>query len=180
MSYKHKEIRTEVVDLATGEVVSEKKVQTFNSQSEPAFVKMYIDDIASMMKLNATATKLLTCLATRIGYDSIITLSPFIKRQIAQDMNIKNTQTVDNNISLLISHGAMMRKGRSTFMLNPDYFARGKWQDISRLKNAYIELTVIYSNGIKKTTATVKTGVHKDLSGDYCIITEDGERIELT
>jgi len=182
MSVKHKEIRTEIIDRITGEVISEKRTATFKTVSEPKFVKMYIDDIASMMNLNATATKLLVSLATRIGYDSIITLSPFVKRQIAKEMNIKNVQTIDNNISILISHGAMMRKGRGTFMLNPDYFAKGKWQDITRLKDAYIQLIITYSDNKKTVKSNVTTGITEVTEAGethHHFIDSDGEKVEL-
>jgi len=182
MAVKHKETRRESVDRTTGEVSVTTNIQTFKSSSEPAFVKLYIDDICALNGLSRACNNLLRSLIKRVGYDSVIMLHKMAKQDICKETGIKHIQTIDNRMGDLIKSGIVKRLCRGTFMLNPEYFAKGQWRDVAKLRKEYeIQMHVTYNRQEgRKIVANFDTGVMTDEDGESYIPTEDGEKIELT
>ena len=176
MGTKYKETRTESIDRETGEVEVTSRVQTFKSVSEPSFVKMYVDDVSNLNKLSNTAKNLLLSLVRRLGYDSVITLHKQAKQEICREMGIKATQTIENKLSELLKSGIIKRVCRGSFMLNPDYFAKGQWNDVNKLRDAYkLTMTVTYDNHGKKVESNLssKDSIEDQKTVDAAILAID-------
>lgn len=140
------------VDLSTGEVKAEETTKVFYlpNNSEPAFFKVYIEDLTKLMNLPQGCSGLLYALAARMDYDGIISLGSVQKKNLSERLGIKR-QTMDNYLGKLLKNNLMHRIARGEFMLNPDYLAKGKWDEIKRRRDAYLQLTVTYDrNGGKK------------------------------
>ena len=155
MAYKHKEYESTTVDRQSGEIIIDKTVKSYKVNAEPSFVKMYVDDVAKLNRLGKTASSLLFSMVKRVGYDSVIALSLHVKREMALEMGIKSVQTIDNTIGELISNEVMTRMCQGTYMLNPNYFAKGSWKDVRELRNGYIEMKITYNEDGRKVESSM-------------------------
>lgn len=155
MATKHKEYEFTTINHQTGEVVVDKVMKSYKVDSEPSFVKMYVDDVAKLNKLGKTASSLLFSMVKRVGYDSVIALSVHVKREIAIEMGIKSVQTVDNTIGELIHNEVLKRVCQGTYMLNPHYFAKGSWKDVKELRGGYIQMKITYNEEGRKVESTM-------------------------
>ena len=162
-----------------GELVTTTKTQAFRAVAEPSFVKMYVDDVSRLSNLGSTANKLLFALVKRVGYDSVITLAPYIKMEICREMGIKSAQTVENALGELKKNDVITNIGRGTFMLNPNFFAKGQWREIENLRESFrIELKITYDNHGKRIESNIETGVVES-EGLAHIVCSDGEKVDL-
>jgi len=158
---------TETIDNGTGEVSKTKSVSVLRVDQEPAFVKMYIEDIIRLSNLNNITKNLLISLTKRIDYENKIKILPNDKREIAAEIGTKHIQTVANSLSMLVKAGIIVRTDRGGYMLSPNYFAKGKWVDIKDSRVKYTELTIQYS----------KTGKRK--VNNKIVFDDGGEMIDL-
>ena len=173
MKCKHKEVHH--VNHETGEVL--KSTQTFKAASEPEFVKMYVSDIANLYQLCPGAERVLLCLATMVDYKSRVIVPKYIKQEIANLTKLK-LAVVANKLSELVKVGAIAKLGGGAYMLNPMYFAKGQWHEISKHRNAFIEMKITYKGNKRTVKSGVITETTEGESQSY-VVTEDGERIEL-
>jgi hypothetical protein len=147
-------------DSETGEVVSHQSnvVNLKPRLIEPPFVKMYVNDICNLVQIKSDAQKsLLLALLRKLDYDGYITISRRFKDQMCKEFDIKD-QTLKNRIGLLLKTDVLKRTGTSEFMVNPDYFAMGSWEDICANKLNF-EMVVKYNTNGKRT---IKTAVIED------------------
>ncbi len=100
---------TETVDHGTGEIKHTQTVSTYAIDQEPAFVKMYIEDIVRLNNLNNIAKSLLTSLTKRIDYENIIRITPRDKREMAREAGTEHIQTISNSLSALSKAGVISR-----------------------------------------------------------------------
>ena len=153
---RHGDIITEIVDKDTGELLVTRKTKHFRSIPEPSFIKMYIEDVSKLNSLSNTAKNLLFSMVNRVGYDSVITLHLQAKREMCSEMGIKSTQTIENTLKHLVDAGMIKRVCRGSYMLNPEYFAKGQWSDIKKIREAYqVVLTVTYDKHGKKIESNI-------------------------
>jgi len=130
-----------VVDHKTGEVYSEEKVVQF--PTEPAYVKLYLDDLGALLQLPGKTSALLHALVRGMDYDGCITLSTKKREIICDQVGLKRN-SLCNSIAALVKSGILVKETRSDYVVNPAYFARGKWSDIVR-KRRNFSMKVEYS-----------------------------------
>jgi len=137
---------------------------------EPAYVKLYIDDIGRMSGLQSSHVEILTYVAAIVDYDGIVTLNARRKGCIAATVNC-STKTIDNAITEYVKHGIVRRIGRAEYELNPSLFAKGEWRNIRERREAF-SLHVTYSAtegrrvvGVVKTPADVATRDNLEAQG---------------
>ena len=147
---------TEVVDGQTGVVNEQERMKVVRLPQEPPYVKMYIDDLTSVLKLPIGIRGMLYALVERIDYDGIITLGSTSKKKMAERLKL-TVGTFDNYLTKLVKTGVLKRIGRGEFEVNPNLFARGDWADIRRRRDNFdksFRMTVTYSpNGNRKVEA---------------------------
>lgn len=122
-----------------GEVVQQGVVtRTYKTQEE--FVKIYLNAIDEMMKLDhRTFQTLMVCLKTCSFADddnkegSIVTndirFKDLCREAIGKDSNGKplSNDAINNNISRLAKMNILQRyKGKGMYIINPDLFVKGK------------------------------------------------------
>ena len=127
---------TRQVDSATGEVTLSEVTNVIRLPQEPPYVKMYIEDLTAVLDVPAGPRDVLYRLVRRMDYDGLIGLTPPIREAICRDAGIKN-QTLYNYISTLTKKSIMKAVGRSTFEMNPKYFAKGDWKDIHQRRQRF-------------------------------------------
>jgi len=142
-------LRTEqdVIDNETGEVISSKSYKTVKVENEPDYVKLYLADIARLNNLPKGSSAILYELLKFMTYENIIVLNAFIKEQIAKKLGT-NVNVLQHQIGSIIDEGIMCRVGRGTYLVNPDLFGRGKWQEIHDMR-----LTITYDADGRKFKA---------------------------
>ena len=142
---KFKEERETVISNQ-GEIIEQRFQESFLAEREPDFVKLYIDTILIVNGLPNGLKSTLNVLLKHMTYSNIIILNAFIKKQIAKELNYKNVQSLNNNISKLTEGNILIRKGSGTYQVNPFLFGKGKWEDV---KNIRLEL-VFGEEGIQQ------------------------------
>ncbi len=132
------ERRERVIDQTTGEILQDKtNVISFNQMpEEPAYVKLYIDDLSRLNKLTPGETKILLYVAARADYEGIASLPLGIKNRIATSAGC-STSAVSSAISKFCNEKILKRLDVGVYELNPDYFARGKWREIRERRKAF-------------------------------------------
>ena len=153
--------RTDVVDAETGEVKSSNEVRrTFSVSKEPAFVKMYLDDLGMLHGLSRSNISVLHSLLKHMNFadDDIpqaVLVNSFLKKQILmENPNLNHTQTVTNSISELKKAGILEELGRGAYRFNPFLFGRGEWKDIEKLRE--IKVTLVYDETGKSMSVDSK------------------------
>ena len=152
---------TEVVDSQTGEVVSSTDIKESYLEREPDYVKIYIKDLIKLNNLPKTTGAILFALLGQMNYSGQVVLVADIKREIAKDLSIK-IDTVNKAIQELSQQEILIKKGRAIYLFNPYLFARGKWDQVKKIR-----LTVDYDKEDRRISAQFIYGkdektVHSD------------------
>lgn len=133
-----------ITDKLTGEVLAQTEEREVNCQrigeSEPDFIKLYINRLAKIQGLNNSQSSILFEIAKKMPWadnaDQEIALNSYLKEKIAKHLNVK-LQYVNDTISKLVKEGMLIRVGNprsGTYTINPLYIAKGKWEDIKKLQ----------------------------------------------
>ena len=144
-------------DYATGEITSSEKITVFRLPKEPAYVKLYLNDLALIIKLKNGPKRLLHDLLMRMDYEGYISLNPVIRERIRQNLNIAE-QTLRNYLQDLKKSGFLLPIGTNCFKMNPNYFAKGDWHNVFRLRKEYagMELKIRYNaDGSREITSSI-------------------------
>lgn len=152
-----KEEVVEKVDYDTGEITMERNITTFSVEKEPEYVKLYIDDISRLKGIPEAENDVLHQLVANMSYNNIICTIKPLKMMMAQNIKKKDgtpqsLSFIDKACSNLAKHGVIHRVARGVYMVDPELFAKGKWQDIKKLR-----LMVEYdpSSGKRKLVSNV-------------------------
>ena len=129
----------------------------------PPYIKLYIDDLSNLFKLPTGTTGVLMCFITLADYQGIIALNKYLKDSISERMNAKLTKNgkpsnsvVNKAITDLLNKEIISRIGSSTYQLNPNLFAKGKWKDIYKKRKDF-KMTITYKDNNKKGVREIKT-----------------------
>jgi hypothetical protein len=141
----HSEV-TRNVDFKTGEITQEEITTKSFAEGEPDFVKLYIKDIIRLKDLPPAADKVLLEIIGQMGYKNVFPAYAPIKRIMCQTLNM-TMNTLNKSITQLHSKGILIRVEKGVYLVDPDLFARGRWEDIKSLR-----LVIEYDtkSGIKK------------------------------
>lgn len=133
------------IDGLTGDVLSEERnvISLRPLPEEPAYVKMYVQDLGRVLNLQESHRDILLYVAAASNYYGIIALSSTTKARIAATVKCAR-KTVDNAIHAYLQTGILRRVGRGEYELDPHLFARGAWAEI-RERRASFALTIDYS-----------------------------------
>lgn len=130
---KHKEEKHTIVS-GEGEILEQQKHESFLTESEPDFIKLYIDHIIHVNGLPDGVKRTLNALLKLMTYENMIVLNPYVKKQITEELGYKNVQSLNNNLNKLVKSEILFRKGAGTYQMNPFLFAKGKWEDIKKIR----------------------------------------------
>jgi hypothetical protein len=136
---EEKQINYETGEITKHTVISEKKVE-----SEPPYVKMYVNDIVRINNLPGAAGKVLNVLVANMTYGNTVVLIAPIKEIIVKETGL-SINTINKAITQLNDTGIIIRSHRSVYVIDPTLFAKGRWQDIKQL-----QLTISYGEDGKK------------------------------
>ena len=135
----YKQENSQTVDSVTGEVLQKTTVEKSMVEAEPNFVKLYIDDILKLKNVPKASNDVLNILVANMSYGNIVVMIKPIKDLIAEETGLK-LNTINKAIQNLHSAGILIRKNKSVYLIDPTLFAKGKWEDIKKLR-----LTIDYN-----------------------------------
>ena len=152
------EKNTTHIDKLTGEVTHNQTITEYEQRipNEPPYIKLYTTDLSNLFKLPVGTTSVLMCFVTIADYQGVIALNKYLKDSIAERMNANpakngkpSNSVVNKAITALLNKGIISRIGSSTYQLNPNYFARGKWRDIYQQRKSF-KMTITYKDDGKE------------------------------
>lgn len=142
------------VDFSTGEVKQQEVLKTFFVNQELDFAKMYFNDLIKLSSLEKSSLLVLIMIIREMGYNNIVTFNKSKKVRVSKELNI-TVRTLENCIQKLYKAGFLVRIANGEYLVDPNLFARGKWEDIQR-----IQLTITYyADGTK----TIKSDVMEEM-----------------
>lgn len=147
-----------VTDLQTGELVASRSnvYELRRLPDEPTFIKMYVNDLGSLLGLQATHRDILLFVAAGMNYYGVVSLTATTKARIALTVGC-NEKTVRNAITEYVKAGILRRIGRAEYELDPHLFAKGEWSEI-RERRSRFRLEVEYGEeGRKLRTRRLST-----------------------
>jgi len=143
----HKEEKQTVINQE-GEILTKQINESFLTEAEPDFVKLYVEHVIHINGLPDGVKRTLNALLKLMTYENMIILNPFVKNQIKEELGYKNMQSLNNNLNKLVKSEILFRKGTGTYQMNPFLFAKGKWEDIKKIR-----YEVVYEEGHIKQKA---------------------------
>lgn len=133
----------EIYDKETGELLTQEDIKDFAVSSEPAFVKLYLDGIQAIYKLNSSNHSILNELLKITSYGGEIILNSAVKKRICAYLNT-SVGTFDNSLITLKKADIIAQKDRGCYMINPELFGKGAWSEVykDRAKYKKIKMTI--------------------------------------
>ena len=135
----HQSVETEVINGETGELITKKTNRTLSWGNEPAYVKLYLDNILYLSDMPTKHASVLYALLKRAsdageeeGMQVIVNAS--LKRRIQESLGFKNISSINNAITDLTKGNIIYRVDVGIYNFNPHLFGKGEWQDIARLR----------------------------------------------
>lgn len=142
---------TEVNDR-DGDVISNRKVEMSMFETEPPYVKVYLNDIANLTGLNASEHSLIHELIYNMGYNNIVPAYKPVKEIMANKLGMKYN-TLEKALKQLHKKGILIRKTRGLYIMDPNLFGRGSWKHVKKIR-----MTIDYAeDGTKKINTDVST-----------------------
>lgn len=125
------------VDDMTGEITSSSTTYVSAPQIEPAYVKVYMDGMDGLRKIPLYCWPVLLWMLGRASYaneEQSLELCSTTRRRVAKDLDV-SVSRVNHAVSDLVRCGIVLRVGRGLYRFNPEFFARGEWKDIQKLRS---------------------------------------------
>ena len=142
---KISQITIKEISDSNGEIKStENSVTSFTYETEPEYIKLYLNDIGKLNGLSPASNKVLLELIRGMSYNNVIPVYMPIKKMIANKLNI-SVHAVEKGIKEFYNKGLFVRAARGVYIADPNLFGKGKWTDIKKLR-----LTVEYGKDGKK------------------------------
>lgn len=137
--------------------------------AEPAYVKLYVEDVGRLLALSRGEQRVLLSLACSMAYDGLVSLSPTRRARLAQQCGLA-IGAFNNALYTLTKQQLVFPRGRGEYELHPELFARGEWNAIlDRQKRLKLE--------IKYTDAGRQISMHAiDEEGSATVTQLEAER----
>lgn len=130
------QIETFAVDTETGlmsDTVRQTATVEKTIEAEPAFVKLYLDDVTRLNDLPKSASGILYELIKLMTYENMIVLNQFVRKKIAESLETTDGY-IYKTINTLIKRGLLQKIGCNTYLVNPYVFGKGKWADVKGIR----------------------------------------------
>jgi len=124
---------TTIVDHETGEIKKSIHTNVSVKESEPQFVKLYVDDVGRLMNLSPSGSKVLNMLVKNMNYYNMVTLVKPVKEMMCAELKI-SLKTFENEKDKLYQKGLIIRKARSLYIIDPELFGKGKWENVKKIR----------------------------------------------
>lgn len=128
-----------IVVKENGDVISQTIKKKVSWESEPPYIKLYLQDVLYFQDMPKSHENILFELLKRATYagekDGMqVGLSSGIKKIIAKNLGLKSVHSIDNSLYELVKGKVIFRVDTGVYNLNPVFFGKGDWQDVARLR----------------------------------------------
>lgn len=137
------ENREVVMNEQTGEVIEERRYQSFYVEKEPDYVKTYIRTVQSFTNTEGISYNFIRCLCDYITYandektQTMVILNQAVKNQMMEKLNLK-LDMINKYIKKCVDGGLLFKtEYRATYIVNPFLIARGEWKYIKSLRTEF-------------------------------------------
>jgi len=151
-------VRSEIVDHETGEVSTTNTTTSTARETEPSFVKMYIDDVGKLMDLRPACSNVLHLLVKSMSYYNIVTMLKPVKEMMCEELGM-TMGSLNNEVDRLYKKGILIRKARSVYLVDPEMFGKGRWENVKKIR-----MIVEYD---EKGNKTINTELVKQLELEF-------------
>jgi len=130
-----------------GNVVEKRSNLVFRHGAEPDYIKLYLDTILYLSDLPAWVNGTLLYFLKRATYASseqVVYMNSCLKNEMMASLQVSKS-TIDKAITNLVKSNIIYRKGRGTYVINPNLFGKGEWKDIENIR---LEVDFNYKKGI--------------------------------
>lgn len=132
-----------ILDVETGEIISQESEIIKTTQKEPDFIKVYLNAILTFSGIKNISSDFLLCLCNYITYANDektqmrIIINKMIKDEISQKLNIK-VNMIEKYIRKCVESGILFKtEYRGSYIVNPFLFAKGEWKNIKSLQTEF-------------------------------------------
>lgn len=129
----------EVRDDLTGEI-KERTSNVFEINklpAEPAYIKLYVDDIGLLHGLRPVSREVLLYTAAASGYDGVASITARRRASIALTIGV-TVGAVSNALTECVKVGLLRRVGHGEYEPNPAVFGRGSWAEIRERRSRFV------------------------------------------
>lgn len=129
----------EVRDTLSGEITSRVSnvIQLNKLPPEPAYIKLYVEDIGLLHGLRPVSREVLLYAAASSGYDGVATISARRKASIALTIGV-TVGAVSNALTECVKTGLLRRIGSGEYEPNPLVFGKGAWAEIRERRQRFV------------------------------------------
>ena len=104
------------------------------TESEPPYVKMYLERLGDLKKLNGKECSIMREILYMMSYKTNTLYIINHTRKIIADNCDTTDGVVKKSLTKFIKQGIMTRISTGTYSVNPNYFGKGSWNDIKKLR----------------------------------------------
>lgn len=124
---------THIIDRQDGQIFRT-EIITRKRVTADKFVQLYLDNFGALMGIEGEGEyRLILWCAKNMNYDTNeVIIVNALKKRIAAECDL-SPYTINNAVSALVSKNLLLRKDTSIYMLNPNYFFRGRIEDRAAL-----------------------------------------------
>ena len=131
----------ETVVTENGELKHHQENYLIQYESEPNYVKLYLDTVLYLSDLPKGYNGILLGILKYMTYSNptnvhggqVIYFNSEMKRNIAEELSV-SVQRVNQAISDFTKGKILERVGTGTYRVNPYLFGKGDWQDIAEIR----------------------------------------------
>lgn len=140
-------VKTSTLDRVVtdkGEIIYNHEKSTLSWGAEPRYIKLYLDDILYLSDIPSRFSAVLFELlkyATYANEGMEIFINASMKKRIMKNLGYQSLSPINNALSQLARGKVLLHPDTGYYVLNPIFFGKGDWQDISKLRG---ELHVYY------------------------------------
>lgn len=112
------------------------RVFKVKKETEPAYVKLYLENITKVTDLKRGSIDVLIKLIELVEYNTNkVVLTPTHRKIIAKSLNIE-TGSLSNSLTDLKKSGILQDVDKGIFLLNPNILAKGEWSKIKHIRTS--------------------------------------------
>ena len=104
------------------------------TESEPPYVKFYLNRFRELKGLNGTDVSIMHEILYMMSFKTnMVYIIKHSREQIANNCGITDG-VVKKTLTKLVNKHILKREGTGAYRVNPEYFGTGSWQDINKLR----------------------------------------------
>ncbi len=124
-----------------GQILRHEVERVFKAKkdTEPAYVKLYLENITKVTDLKRGSIDVLIKLIELVEYNTNkVVLTPTHRKIIAKSLSIE-MGSLSNSLTDLKKSGILQDVDKGIFLLNPNILAKGEWSKIKHIRTSISE-----------------------------------------